>query len=90
MDITESAKVNAEHIGDNSGKMDHQCEHFAFLSKDVIDLVELFGAPQKLYQDFCQEYDGGEGAVWLSGSKVIENPYSGRKMPECGIVKKEY
>lgn len=35
MDIFENAKENAEHIGDNAGKIDHQREHLASLSKDV-------------------------------------------------------
>ena len=38
LDITESAKENAEHIGDNEGKLDHQKEHFEILSKDIKDL----------------------------------------------------
>ena len=29
MDIFENAKENAEHIGDNAGKIDHQREHLA-------------------------------------------------------------
>ncbi len=46
MDIFENAKENAEHIGDNAGKIDHQREHLASLSKDVSDLIALFGTTQ--------------------------------------------
>jgi hypothetical protein len=90
MDIAESAKENAEHIGDNAGKLDHQREHFVMLSKDMNDLIQLFGTSQKLYQDFCPMADDGKGAIWISETKEIKNPYLGAKMPTCGSVKKEF
>ncbi|MFC0342587.1 MULTISPECIES: DUF3347 domain-containing protein [Chryseobacterium group] len=90
MDIAESAKENAEHIGDNAGKIDHQREHLAMLSKDVSDLIVLFGTTQKVYQDFCPMYNDGKGAVWISEAKTIKNPYYGSKMLTCGSVKKEF
>lgn len=89
MDIAEDAKENAEHIGDNAGKVDHQREHFASLSKDVSDLITLFGTTQKLYQDFCPMYNDGKGAIWISEAKAIKNPYYGSQMLTCGSVKKE-
>lgn len=90
MDIAGNAKENAEHIGANAGKIDHQREHLASLSKDIADLIELFGTKQKLYQDYCPMYDDGKGAVWISETKEIKNPYYGGKMISCGSVKKEY
>ena len=90
LDIAESAKENAEHIGDNAGKLDHQREHFAILSKDISDLIMLLGSNQKLYQDYCPMYDNGKGAVWISKTKEIENPYFGKKMSTCGAIKKEF
>lgn len=90
MDIFENAKENAEHIGDNAGKIDHQREHLASLSKDVSDLIALFGTTQKLYQDYCPMYNDGKGAVWISEAKAIKNPYYGGKMLTCGSVKKEF
>ncbi|MFC0344418.1 DUF3347 domain-containing protein [Epilithonimonas hispanica] len=89
MEIAEDAKENAEHIGDNAGKVDHQREHFASLSKDVSDLITLFGTTQKLYQDFCPMYNDGKGAIWISEAKAIKNPYYGSQMLTCGSVKKE-
>ena len=88
MDIAENAKENAEHIGDNAGKIDHQREHLASLSKDVSDLIALFGTTQKLYQDYCPMYNDGKGAIWISEAKTIKNPYYGSKMLTCGSVKK--
>ena len=90
MDIAESAKENAEHIGDNAGKLDHQREHFVTLSKDMNDLIQLFGANQKLYLDFCPMADDNKGAVWISETKEIKNPYFGKEMATCGSIKKEY
>lgn len=89
-EVLDSIKENAEHIRDNAGKLDHQREHFALLSKDVIDLINIFGSPQKLYQDFCPMYDDNKGATWISETKEIKNPYYGSKMLTCGSVKKEY
>ncbi len=89
MDIADETKENAEHIGSNAGKLDHQREHFALLSKDIADLVKTFGSSQKLYQDFCPMYDDGKGAIWISEFKEIKNPYFGNKMLSCGSMKKE-
>lgn len=90
MDIAEDAKENAEHIGDNAGKIEHQREHMASLSKDIADLIATFGTTQKLYQDYCPMYNDGKGAIWISEAKAIKNPYFGNKMLSCGSVKKEY
>ena len=88
-EVMDDAKENAEHIGDNANKLDHQREHFAMLSKDVYDLIKVFAVGQKLYQDFCPMYDGGKGAIWISETKDIKNPYYGSKMLSCGKMKKE-
>lgn len=90
IEIAEDIQENAEHIGDNAGKIEHQREHFEALSKDIIDLIDLFGSDQKLYQDYCPMYNNGKGGVWISEVKTIKNPYLGSKMSTCGSVKKEY
>jgi len=90
MDIAEDAKEHAEHIGSNAGKIDHQREHFVMLSKDMNDLIQLFGTSQKLYLDFCPMADDNKGAVWISETKVIANPYFGKDMATCGSIKKEF
>lgn len=89
-DIADDAKEHSEHIGANAGKIDHQREHFATLSKDVNDLIQMFGTSQKLYQDFCPMYDDGKGASWISETKEIKNPFYGSQMLTCGSVKKSY
>lgn len=88
LEIAEDAKENAEHIGDNAGKIDHQREHFALLSKDINDLIKLLGSDKKLYQDHCPMYDDGKGAIWISETKDIKNPYYGSQMLTCGSLKK--
>jgi len=82
-------RENAEHIGDNAGKIEHQREHFVMLSKDMDDLLATFKSDRKLYQDFCPMADGNKGAIWISETKEIKNPYFGKAMATCGTVKKE-
>lgn len=88
-DIADDAKEMAEHIGASAGKLPHQREHFDMLSKDMVDLVILFGAGQPLFVDHCPMYNNNKGADWLSETKDIKNPYLGTKMPTCGAVKEE-
>lgn len=90
LDIADDAKEHAEHIGANAGKLEHQREHFVLLSKDVNDLIKMFGSKRQLYQDYCPMADEGKGAIWISETKEIKNPYQGSKMPTCGSVKKTY
>ncbi len=90
MSIADDVKEHAEHIGDNGGKIEHQREHFVTLSKDMEDLIQLFGTNQKLYLDFCPMADDNKGAVWISETKEITNPYFGKDMATCGSIKKEF
>ncbi len=90
MDIADDAKEHAEHIGSNGGDIAHQREHFVMLSKDMNDLIQLFGTSQKLYLDFCPMADDNKGAIWISETKEIKNPYFGKKMATCGSIKKEF
>lgn len=89
-EIADDSKEHSEHIGANASKIDHQREHFATLSKDVNDLIKMFGASQKLYQDFCPMYNDGKGAIWISETKEIKNPFYGSQMLSCGSLKKTY
>lgn len=88
-DVEDDAREHAEHIGENAGKIEHQREHLAMLSKDVYDLVKAFGSKQVLYKDFCPMYNDKKGAMWLSETKTIKNPYYGKKMFTCGSVQEE-
>lgn len=90
LDIADDAKEHAEHIGANADKLEHQREHFVLLSKDINDLIKMFGSNRKLYQDYCPMADDGKGAIWISEIKEIKNPYQGSKMLTCGSIKKTY
>ena len=86
-DIIQDAKEHTKHIGDNSNKIDYQREHLVSLSKDINDLAKQFGSKQKLYQDFCPMANEGKGAIWISETKEIRNPYYGSEMLSCGSIK---
>ncbi|OOQ61986.1 DUF3347 domain-containing protein [Mucilaginibacter pedocola] len=88
-DIADDAQQMAKHIGESAGKLPHQREHFDMLSKDMYDMVKLFGASQPLYVDRCPMYNDKKGAIWLSETKAISNPYFGTDMPTCGTIKEE-
>lgn len=88
-DLTDDAKEMAEHIGKTAVKMAHQREHFDMLSKDMYDMANLFKPTQTLYIDYCPMYNNKKGAIWLSETEEIRNPYFGRQMPLCGEVKEE-
>jgi len=64
-----------------------QRNHFKHLSAHLTKGVKLFGVDQKVYEEFCPMADGNKGAVWLSLSKEIKNPYFGKAMIDCGEIK---
>jgi hypothetical protein len=88
-DVEADAREHAEHIGANGGNITHQREHFELLSKDIYDLIKTFGAGQVLYKDFDPMAGNGKGAIWISETKDIKNPYMGKAMLTSGSVKEE-
>jgi len=89
-DVANDAGEHAEHIGKNGGNIAHQREHFIMLSKDIADLIKTFGnGGQILYKDFCPMANDVKGAIWISETKDIKNPYLGKAMPTCGTMKEE-
>lgn len=85
--IEEELKEHAEHISKNGDKIGHQREHFVMMSEVIYELVKAFGAGQPIYHDHCPMYNESKGgAMWLSETKEIKNPYFGSEMPKCGIV----
>ena len=88
-DVKDDAIEHAEHIAANASNIAHQREHFETLSKDLYDMVKVFGTGQTLYQTHCPMYNNNKGANWLSETKDIKNPYLGAKMSTCGEVKEE-
>jgi len=88
-DVETDVLENSQHIAANKGDMDHQREHFEMLSNDIYDLVKEFNSGKLLYRDFCPMYNDGKGAFWLSETKEIHNPYYGKEMPTCGVVREK-
>ncbi len=89
-EVADDASEHAEHIGKNGGNIVHQREHFIMLSKDMADLIKTLGnGGQTLYKDFCPMANDGKGAIWISETKDIKNPYLGKAMPTCGTLKEE-
>ena len=82
-------KEHAEHMAKNAGDIEHQREHFSMMSEDMYALVKAFGGGKTLYHDHCPMAKENKGAMWLSESKAIRNPYFGEKMMECGSVEEE-
>jgi Protein of unknown function (DUF3347) len=85
-EIEDDLKEHAEHIGKNGDNISHERERFSMLSGDVYDLVKAFGSGRALYHDHCPMYNENKGAMWLSETKEVKNPYFGAKMPTCGTV----
>lgn len=88
-DMSDDCKEMAQHISTNAGNIAHQREHFDMMSIDVYDLVKVIKPQQTIYVYQCPKYNNGKGAIWLSETKDIKNPYMGKSMTECGTVKEE-
>jgi hypothetical protein len=82
-DIEEDLKEHAEHIGKSASDISHQREHFVMMSEDVDDLAAAFGGGQPLYHDHCPMANDNKGAMWLSETREVKNPYFGGKMNKC-------
>ncbi len=87
--IADDMKENAEHIGANAGNIKHQREHFEMLSKEMYDMVKTSAAGEQIYVEYCPMYNDNKGATWLSETKEIKNPYFGKEMATCGLIKEE-
>ena len=90
LDIAATAKEHARLISTNASNIALQREHLAMLSNGISNLVAAFKSDTKLYQSYCPMYNEGKGAIWISGSKEIRNPYYGQDMLSCGSVQKEF
>jgi hypothetical protein len=80
-------KQHADLIG--KSKIDQQREHFVMLSENVYSLVKAFGGSRTLYHDHCPMANNNKGALWISETAEIKNPYMGSKMPTCGTVEEK-
>jgi hypothetical protein len=87
-EVAKKLETDAEHIGDNAGKIDHQREHFITLSKNLLAVAKTLKInSETTYLQFCPMANDNKGAYWLSKEQPIKNPYFGKKMLNCGSVK---
>ena len=87
-EVSKKLETDAEHIGDNAGKIDHQREHFITLSNNMTTVVKSLKINgETAYSQFCPMANNGKGAYWLSKEDKVKNPYYGKSMLTCGIVK---
>ncbi|MBC7652905.1 MAG: DUF3347 domain-containing protein [Oligoflexus sp.] len=84
LNIKLDALEHAEHIGDNTDKIEHQRDHFKMLSEDIYIMAKNVDASQTFYKITCPMYKNG--AFWLSTTQDIKNPFYGNKMSTCGSV----
>jgi Protein of unknown function (DUF2911)/Protein of unknown function (DUF3347) len=86
--VSKKLETDAEHIGDNATKIDHQREHFITLSSNLMTLVKTLKINgETAYSQFCPMANNGKGAYWLSKEDKVKNPYYGKSMLTCGSVK---
>jgi hypothetical protein len=77
----EKLRFNSQHISE-SKSIDHQREHFAALSDEMYGLLKNFKTHPTVYRQYCPM----KKQYWLNESATIQNPYYGKKMPDCGKV----
>lgn len=63
-----------------------QRSQFYPLSQAMYELVKSFGGGRALYHDHCPMARDNQGALWLSETKDVKNPYFGDEMLTCGTV----
>jgi hypothetical protein len=86
--VAKKLDTDAEHIGDNAGKIDHQREHFITLSNNMTSIVKSLKINgEATYLQFCPMANNNKGAYWLSKENKVKNPYFGKSMLTCGSVK---
>lgn len=65
-----------------------QRKAFSKLSTEMSALIKANSlASGQLYLEYCPMANDNEGAYWLSNEKEIKNPYFGKAMLNCGVVK---
>ncbi len=67
--------------------LEKQREGFSVVSEGMYSSLSTFGIKGlTIYQQHCPMAFENQGANWLSDKEVVENPYFGDKMMECGEV----
>lgn len=85
--VATGLKTQATQIADNAADLDQQRNAFASMSQHMYELVKAFGAGTTIYHAHCPMYH--DGAMWLSDSKEVRNPFYGDEMMNCGSVQEQ-
>ncbi len=85
MKFEKQISYDAEHIK-GVKETEHQREHFASLSKNMIEVMKVIKPDYTVYIDHCPMYNDNKGADWLSKESGIKNPYYGSQMLTCGKI----
>ncbi|MBL7869756.1 MAG: DUF3347 domain-containing protein [Flavobacterium lindanitolerans] len=68
--------------------IDKQRAAYSKLSNEMVLLLKKAGMGEaELYVEYCPMAFDNKGAVWISATKEVRNPYFGEKMLKCGEVK---
>lgn len=70
--------------------VEKQREFFVGLTNEVFNAINSGITEGKVFQQMCPMAFNGKGAVWLSDSKEVRNPYFGNVMLACGAVMKVF
>lgn len=74
-----------------SKDIEEQRTVFSPLSAVMEDLVRALGGLPgvAVYRAFCPMAFGNNGAFWVQEGKTIHNPYEGKRMLNCGVLKEQ-
>lgn len=70
----------------NTEDIEAQRKYFESISDVIYQLVKTVGTTEPLYKSYCPMALDGKGAMWLSETEEIANPYYGASMYSCGSV----
>ena len=84
----EKELFNSSKLISSTSDISNQRVNFISLSKNMSKSIALFGINKKVYQQFCPMANSDKGAIWLSSSEKIMNPYFGAAMLSCGTIQK--
>lgn len=80
---------HAVQITASAGDIKGQRNHFIQLSNSVYELVKNFGGGRIFYHAHCPMANNNKGALWISESMEIKNPYFGAEMLTCGSIEEQ-
>ncbi len=83
-----SSNTLSRYLNEISAENDLEKKRLVFinLSKEMINIVKLFGVQDTIYIVHCPMANENKGADWISFENKVLNPYFGDKMLHCGKV----